>query len=233
MPVHEVFRFSLFLIFPASAESLHYTINWPSGLSLGEATLSSDRISDKAGGEKTNSHWDFALDIDASVPGFVIRDHYESTAGNSAMMFALHVSRRSTLTANTPPRSASRSIRISTPRRAKPVGGGTADVSISSCARDALTFLQFARSELAQGRLAPQQTVLLGAAYEVRLEYTGTQTISVGDKKMEADRVLATITRSRRQNLTVEIFFARDAARTPLLAKMPLALGTFTVELQR
>ncbi len=34
------------------------------------------------------------------------------------------------------------------------------------------------------------------------------------------------------RDLTVEIFFARDAARTPVLARIPLPLGTFTVELQ-
>jgi hypothetical protein len=33
--------------------------------------------------------------------------------------------------------------------------------------------------------------------------------------------------------VTVEIFFAKDAARTPLLARIPLALGSFTVELIR
>ena len=30
---------------------------------------------------------------------------------------------------------------------------------------------------------------------------------------------------------TVDIFFAKDAARTPVLTRIPLALGTFTVEL--
>lgn len=218
-----------FLIFPAFGESLHYTINWPSGLSLGEATLRSDHISDKAGGEKTNSHWDSALDIDASVPGFVIRDHYESTAGND--LCSTRFEKKYTHGKHSTEERISFDQDQHTASR-ETVGGGKNDISISSCARDALTFIQFARSELAQGRLAPQQSVLLGAAYDVRLEYTGTMTINVGDKKTEADRVLATI-RGPSSNLTVEIFFARDAARTPLLAKLPLALGTFSVELQR
>ena len=33
---------------------------------------------------------------------------------------------------------------------------------MSACARDPLTFLQFVRKELAEGRLAPQQSVVLG-----------------------------------------------------------------------
>jgi hypothetical protein len=105
-------------------------------------------------------------------------------------------------------------------------------MSVSSCAKDALTFMQFARRELAQGRLAPQQAVIFGAMYQVRIEYTGPQKIKLGDQAVDADRILATI-KGPTTDLTVEIFFARDAARTPLLARIPLSLGTFTVELIR
>jgi hypothetical protein len=105
-------------------------------------------------------------------------------------------------------------------------------VSVPSCAKDALTFMQFARSELAQGRLAPQQTVIFGAPYDVRVEYTGAQKVKVGEHTVDADRILATI-KGPTTDLTVEIFFARDAARTPLLAHIPLTLGSFTVELIR
>lgn len=213
-----------FLILSASAESLHYSINWPSGLSLGEATLTSSRSAEKTGG-----HWDFTLDIDASVPGFVIRDHYESTAGKD--LCAINFEKKYThgkhkaeerITFDQDKHTASRET----------VGGGTTDISLGTCARDALSFIQFARMELAQGRLAPQQPVYLGAAYDVHLEYTGTMTIKLGDQKAETDRVVATI-RGPSSDLTIEIFFARDAARTPLIAKLPLALGTFSVELQR
>ena len=56
------------------AETLHYTINWPSGLNLGEASIRADH---KGAG------WEFATDIDASVPGFAIRDAYKSTSDGS------------------------------------------------------------------------------------------------------------------------------------------------------
>ncbi len=213
-----------FLVLSASAESLHYSINWPSGLSLGEATLSSNRTA-----EKTEAHWEFALDIDASVPGFVIRDHYESTAGKD--LCSTRFEKKYTHGKHTAEERIAFDQDQHTASR-ETVGGGKADVSIASCARDALTFIQFARTELAQGRLTQQQPVLLGAAYDVRLEYKGTMTISLGDQKAEADRVVATI-RGPSSDLTVEIFFSRDAARTPLAAKLPLALGTFSVELQR
>ena len=61
----------------ASGEVLHYSINWPSGLSLGEATLRSDRTGE---GTAVTPGWEFDLNLDASVPGFAIRDQYHSTA---------------------------------------------------------------------------------------------------------------------------------------------------------
>ena len=65
------------LLASASGETLHYSINWPSGLSLGEATLRSDRTVEST---DSASGWEFELNLDASVPGFAIRDQYRSTA---------------------------------------------------------------------------------------------------------------------------------------------------------
>src|ERR1700751_2379004 len=65
----------VFLLLPVWADSLHYNINWPSGLSLGEATLTSDRAGEKSGG-----NWNISLNIDASIPGFAVRDQYNSVA---------------------------------------------------------------------------------------------------------------------------------------------------------
>ncbi len=208
-----------------SAESLHYSINWPSGLSLGEATLTSNRATEKGG-----SRWDLSLDIDASVPGFAIRDHYESTASKD--LCGIHFEKKSLHGKKKTEEQVTFDQDKHTATRETAGGGGTTDITIGSCGRDALSFLQFARQELAQGTLAPQQAVLLGASYDIRLEYTGTMPITLGEQKADADRVLATI-RGPSSSLTVEIFFARDAARTPLMAKLPLALGTFSVELQR
>ena len=74
------FLIFVFCIVSASAESLHYSINWPSGLSLGEASLDTTRAREQ-GAAKGPEKWTFTLDIDASIPGFAVRDHYESTAG--------------------------------------------------------------------------------------------------------------------------------------------------------
>ncbi len=213
--------FLLFLcLLPASAESLRYTINWASGLSLGEATLRAD---------KGKEAWDFEVTMDASIPGFALRDDYRAAATLDLCSLELdksftHGTKKGDekITFDQQNHTATRQTN----------GGGKTDLSVPSCAKDALTFMQFARSELAQGRLAPQQTVDFGALYNVRIEYTGAQKIKYGDQTADADRILATI-KGPTTDLTVEIFFARDAARTPLLARIPLALGSFTVELIR
>jgi hypothetical protein len=222
------FLIFVFCIFSVSAESLRYSINWPSGLSLGEASLDAARTHDQ-GAAKGSEKWNFALDIDASVPGFAVRDHYESIAGPDlcSVQFDkkfVHGSHKAEerITFDQDKNTATRETQ----------GGGKSDISFSACGHDPLAFLQFARNELAGGRLAPQQQVIYGSAYQVRIEFTGSQTIKVADQNVEADRILATI-RGPASNLTIELFFSRDNARTPLLAKLPLALGTFSVELVR
>jgi len=209
---------------PAFAESLHYNINWPSGLGLGEATISA---SQSQGIDKRPGDWKFSLDIDASVPGFVIREQDSSSAAPDLCSLRLnknftHGKKKSEekITFDQQKSSITRET----------AGGGKTDVQVSSCARDALTYLQFARRELAQGRIVPDQKVVFGAEYQVHMDFKGSQTIKVGDKNVEADRTMVTI-KGPSADLTVEIFFGHDPARTPVLARLPLGLGTFSVEL--
>jgi hypothetical protein len=56
--------------FPFQNESLRYNINYPSGLSLGDATMTAS---------KGASGWNFEVTLDAGVPGFAIRDKYRSS----------------------------------------------------------------------------------------------------------------------------------------------------------
>jgi hypothetical protein len=208
-------------LLPASAESLRYSINWASGLSLGEATLT---------GDKGRGGWDFEVTMDASIPGFALRDDYRSSANLD--LCSVQLDKSSTHGNRKSEELVTFDQQNHTATRQTQNGGGKTDLQVSACAKDALTFMQFARNELAQGRLAKQQQVDFGPLYNVRIEFTGTQKIKLGDKSVDADRILATI-KGPVTNLTVEIFFARDPVRTPLLARIPLSLGSFTVELIR
>ena len=209
----------------ASAETLHYSINWQSGLNLGEATLGASRTS----GSGPESGWDFNLTLDAAVPGFTIRDEYKSSADAKFCSSLLE-------------KSVTRGTRKSTEKdtfdpahktvKRETNSGGKSELQTSGdCAHDALAFLQFARQELAQGRVAANQTVYLGGKYDIQLTYTGTESIKQEKGMVDTDKVRVSV-HGVKADTTFEIYFARDEVRTPLLARLPLALGTFTVELQ-
>jgi len=112
--------------------------------------------------------------------------------------------------------------------RRKTVGGGSSDLSVPACAKDALTFLYFTRQEMGQGRVPLATTIVLGSPYEIRLEYKGEEPV----KGAVSDR-LASSVRGPASNVSLDILFARDPARTPLLVRTPLTLGTFSLELTR
>lgn len=207
-------------------EALHYSINWPSGLSLGEAHLRAAQLKSQGGAAEK---WRFEMAIDAAVPGFAVSDQYHSTATGELCSLSLekqfvHGKHRTHewLTFD----QSERVVKRETEK------GGKSEYSVSSCAKDALAFIYYARRELSQGRVPPAQTVIFGAPYQVRLEYTGAQTVSVSEKRIEADRMTATL-KGPASDASFELFFARDPARTPVALRIPLALGAFSIELIR
>jgi hypothetical protein len=207
--------------FPFQDESLHYAVNWPSGLTLGDATLTARHSVDG---------WDLEMTLDASIPGFPIADRFHSltNAGQCSQEFeriVSHGSKKSTEKTTFDSRSG-------TGRRATGNGGGNTDFSIPACPYDALAFLYYARREMGQGRVAPAQQIFFGSAYSIRMNYTGAQTITVGEKSAVTDRVAVSL-KGPSSNTSFEIFFARDAARTPLLVRIPVTVGTISLELAR
>jgi hypothetical protein len=206
-----------------TSEQLTYNVNWPSGLSLGEAHLQASR-------NPVGDRWDLELTIDAAIPAFAVRDRFHSTTG------ADYASREFQKDSMHGPRIAKETITFDPPNgtatRATNPDGGKSDLSLAPGTRDALAFLYYLRKELSQGRVPSSQTVVFGAPYQVRLEYTGGQTVKVDEKGVEADGLLVHAT-GPASTFSFEMFFARDAARTPVLVRVPLSLGAFTMELAR
>jgi hypothetical protein len=209
--------------YPFQDESLRYSLNWPSGLSLGDASLTS---------HKGSAGWTFDVSVDLAVPGFPIADKYHSVVTPQICSSELertvtHGGRKSRekTSFDQDKHKAHRQTIL-------PADGGASDFDIPSCARDALAFVYYVRQEMGQGRVAPQQQVFFGSAYNVRLEYTGAQTIQSGDKQAVTDHVVAYV-KGPKSDFSFEIFFARDAARTPLSVRIPLTVGTLSLELVR
>jgi hypothetical protein len=209
--------------FPFQNETLHYTVNSPGGLSLGDATLTAG---------KTSTGWDFTVTLDAGVPGFAIKDRYTSSmtgyCSSELKREIVHGGRttRETTTFDQQNGTAHRVTEF-------PKDGGFSDMTTGPCGRDAIAFLYFARKELGQGRMPPAQTVYFGSAYSVRQNYTGPQTIAVGDKSPEVTDHVVFSVKGPVAEFTVEVYYRRDAARTPLLIKIPQTAGTLSLELVR
>src|SRR5436305_3588110 len=107
-------------------EALNYSISYASGLSLGEAVL---------GSNATATGWTFGLDIDLSVPGFTLRDHYSSTADSKFCSQKLdktvtrgHKKTEEHITFDQELQRITRQT----------VGGGRSEANVSPCARDPL-----------------------------------------------------------------------------------------------
>jgi hypothetical protein len=206
-------------------ETLHYTVNWPSGLSLGEGELHASKVKTEDG---ASDRWQFEMKLDAAVPGFQVVDHHRALASMDLCSVefekdAVH-GKRKARERTTFDRQAGTATRQTLD------GGGKSEVSIPACPKDALTFLYYVRSELGRGRIPPPQQILFGATYDIRLEYGGRQTLRLADGVFETDRMLASV-KGKTSEVKFEIFFATDAARRPVLVRLPLEMGTFTMQL--
>jgi len=199
-------------------EQLRYSINWPSGLSLGEATLSATG---------TAAHYHFTFDLDAGVPGFAVSDRYRSQAVDD--FCSTEFLRTTKHGAKKIDEKMTFDSRKGTVSRGA-VGGESTEISASPCSKDALTYLYYARRELSQGRIPQRQSVFLGSPYEISLEFGGTQNVRIGDKSVETERVVASA-KGPGSNAGFEVYFLKDRTRTPALVRVPLELGTFSMEL--
>lgn len=219
---------------PPSSESLRYNVTWPSGLSLGEATLSFSKTpaaADKPGSIQSQ------FTIDASIPGFQVTDRYSSRATTDYCSVRFdkklrHGSHQADEAMKFDQEHMTASRETLTASHDSQDGLGKADISVPACAKDALTYLGFLRNELAAGRLPQEQTVFFGAAYDVRVDFRGAETVKVGDTSMDADRVNISF-KGPASDLSFTVFFARDAGRTPVVFRVPLGLGTFSMELAK
>jgi hypothetical protein len=206
--------------FPFTDETLAYTVSWPSGLGIGEGRTQA---------RKSAAGWDFEFTLSGGIPGFAVADTFRSlsTPELCSVEFAknsVHGRRKARERTVFDTRSgiATRSTE----------NGGKTEIPMGVCTRDALAFLYFTRRELGQGRVPPPQAVLFGALYDIKLEYRGSEPVTVNGRTQEADRIFGTV-RGPASDHTFEALFARDAARTPLKVRVPLPLGTFSLDLVR
>ena len=205
-------------------ETLRYSVNWPTGVSLGEATLSAS--SSREGNAPERMHFQF--DLDASVPGFAVSDRFRSAASGSFCSAEFqkitshgskHVDEKETFDPSS-----------GTVTRGS--GSGESELPANVCAKDALAFLYFVRQELSQGRVPARQAVFFGAPYEIRLDLSGTESVKIGNKTVDTDHLKVSAD-GPSSTIKFDLFFLQDKARTLALVRVPLALGSFSMELAK
>jgi hypothetical protein len=208
--------------FPFTNEVLKYSIDWPSGLSLGEATFTAQR--------PTAAGWEFDVSLNAAIPGFALADHLKASA--TADLCSTEFDRdlanggRKTREKTTFDQAQGSAHRLTT----LPKDGGESSFTIPSCARDALTYIYYGRRELGQGRVPQAQTVYYGGPYSAKMDYTGAQNITMAGKSTVTDHLVVTV-HGPKSDFNFEVFYARDAARTPLAIRIPLPVGALSIEL--
>jgi hypothetical protein len=210
--------------FPFQNETLHYNVNWASGLSLGDLIFTATKT--EGGG------WSISADLDVGIPGLPIRDKYKSSMTGEYCSTELSRELSRGAKKNTEKTTFDQKSGHGLRQTLFPLGGGKTDFDLPACAKDALAYLYFARKELGQGRVPPAGKLYFGSEYEVRMDYTGAQTIPVAGKPTITDHLNVSI-KGPASKITFETFFARDAARTPLLVKIPVSVGSLSVELAR
>jgi hypothetical protein len=208
-------------------ETVRYSVNWPSGVSLGEATLSASS-SEKVVDGQPQPGMHFQFDLDASVPGFAVSDRFRSAASGSFCSAEFqkttsHGSKKVDEKETFDPTSG-------TVTRGS--GDGQTQINANTCGKDALAFLYYVRQELSQGHTPPHQTVFFGAPYEIHLESAGTESVKIANKPVDTDHVKVSAD-GPSSSIKFDLFFLQDKARTLALVRVPLALGTFSMELAK
>jgi hypothetical protein len=211
--------------FPFQNETLRYRVNWPGKVGLGDVTLSARKTGD--GG------WNFEMTASVGIPVVPIYDTYKSSAAgvglcSSTLQREISHGARKVLEKTEFDQKANQATR----QTVVPAGGGKNEFGIPTCARDALTFQYFARREMGQGKVPPAGKVFFGSGYDVKTVYTGAQDVQMAGKPVVTDHLNVSV-KGPASEFTFEIFYARDAARTPLLIRIPVSVGTVSLELVR
>jgi hypothetical protein len=200
-------------------ETLRYSVNWPTGVSLGEATLTAS---------SSESRMQFQFDLDAGVPGFTVSDRFRSAASGSFCSAEFE----KTTSHGSKKVDDKETFDPNTGTVTRGSGAGQSEINANTCGKDALAFLYFLRRELSQGRVPPRQTVFYGAPYELRLESAGTENVKIANKPVDTDHLKASLD-GPSSSIKFDLFFLQDKARTLALVRVPLALGTFSMELAK
>jgi hypothetical protein len=208
-------------------ETLHYNVNWPTGAALGEATLSASSSEQTVNGLASAS-MHFQFDLDAGIPGFAVSDKFRSAAAGSFCSSEF----QKTTSHGSKKVDDKETFDAATGTVTRGSGDGKSEINTNACGKDALAFLYYLRQELSEGRVPAHETVFYGAPYEIKLASAGTESVKMGNKAVDMEHIKASVD-GPSSSISFDLYFLQDKARTLALVKVPLALGTFSMELAK
>lgn len=219
--MHKLYLLALLGTFTLEAagpreENFRYEVKWPSGLGLGEAQMRASR---------DGSNWNLEFQVEASIPGFRVMDRYKSIVDEKfcTVEFQKEFEHGSRKGKETTTFANGKGMRVTAG------GGGKTEFDAPGCARDALAYLFFVREEVARGRIPGPQKLYFGAGYDVRMTVGGAEQIRISESPLDSDRLHVTVATTNGK-LELDLFLARDEARTPALVRVPFAMGNFSME---
>ena len=202
--------------FPFTSESLKYTIDYTSGLSLGEANFNAPQALPLPG-------WEFDASVNAAVPGFSILDNLRASATNdlcsTQFMRDLSNGRKKAREKTTFDEKTGKGHRITT----LPSDGGETTFTIPSCARDALTFVYYGVG-IGTGKSAAHAGSLFRRDLYGEDGICGRAEPHVEGEIVRPDQLVISV-KGPKSDFSFEVFYARDAARTPLQIRIPRRRG--------
>jgi hypothetical protein len=213
--------------FPFTDETLAYSIKLAAGATPATVSLGDARMTAK----RAANGWAFELKGTAGVPGYAVRDTYSSRTNSDFCSTDFSRQYEHGSKKGHEEETVDRAQETAT-RTTIGGGGGKSEFPITDCVKDALTLLYYARREMGQGRVPQGQQFLFGGLYDIRMTYTGAESIPVAGVSTITDKVICVV-KGQASVVSFEIYFARDPARTPLLVKVPLPVGSVSLELVR
>ncbi len=204
----------------AEDERLSYTIDWPSGLSVGSAEFRARFV---------DPGWRLQATLRATLPEIEVDDAFVARTDEAlcSIAFEKHVRHGE--------KRAHESLRFGpgAVRRTNLEGGPAHTPGVEpagSCAHDALAYLYHLRRDLAAGRIPPPADLFFGAPYRVTLRHAQTRHIVLRGERLLADEIRAVV-RGPASEHSFSVYFGRDAARTPLIFRVEVEGTPFTMQL--
>jgi uncharacterized protein DUF3108 len=202
---------------------LSFNLIWPSGITLGEATLTASRAGKQ-------------IHLEASVVADIPQYHVGYTFASDADENLCSIRFSETLREGRSTRETTFDFDQAKHVVRRTRGGRTTESPIPDCARDPVALLYHFRRQLAAGLLkvgTPEATgeFYLGDNYTVHYDAIAAESVKVGSKTPGGDRFLIRV-QDHGEERSFEVWIRTDASRAPVAVRVPLSLGTLAAELE-